>query len=223
MNGIYLVTDPVQCAQNGLVPTVRAAVEAGVTTVQLRDKTATADQLLHQVEQIAQLTEGKATLLVDDHLDVAVQARQRGIPLDGIHLGQSDVSVAVARQELGDGAIVGLSANTVAHITGTEGQPVDVVDYLGVGAIRDTGTKSGARVIGIDGFAQLRLHTQLPMVAIGGVRAADIAPLRAAGATAVAAVSAICAADDPGQAAADLVAAWDTAPTSKDDHVRTQR
>lgn len=211
MTGIYLVTDPVQCAQYGLVQTISAAVDAGVTTVQVRDKTTPADELLDQLAQIADMTKDSATLLVDDRLDVVATARQRGIAVDGIHLGQSDVSVSTARQRLGDQAVIGLSANTVAHLTGQGRQPLDVVDYLGIGAIRATDTKSGATVIGVDGFAQLGQYTDLPRVAIGGVERDDIAPLRAAGASGIAVVSAICAAPDPGQAAADLVAAWNAA------------
>lgn len=211
ITGIYLVTDPLQCAKYGLVPTIRAAVDAGVTTVQVRDKTTPASQLLGQLEHIAALTKDKVTLLVDDHLEVVVTARQRGIPVDGLHLGQTDVSVSTAREQLGDDAVIGLSANTIAHVTGQGSQPIDVVDYLGVGAIHATGTKSGATVVGVDGFAQLGQHTELPLIAIGGVNRDDIAPLRAAGASGIAVVSAICAAPDPGQAAADLVAAWNAA------------
>lgn len=211
MTGIYLVTDPVQCAQYGLVQTISAAVDAGVTTVQVRDKTTPADELLDQLAQIADITKDNATLLVDDRLDVVATARQRGIAVDGIHLGQSDVLVSTARQRLGDDAVIGLSANTVAHLTGQGRQSLDVVDYLGIGAIRPTGTKSGATVIGVDGFAQLGQYTDLPRVAIGGVERDDIAPLRAAGASGIAVVSAICAAPDPGQAAAELVAAWNAA------------
>lgn len=211
MTGIYLVTDPVQCAQYGLVQTISAAVDAGVTTVQVRDKTTPADELLDQLAQIADITKDNATLLVDDRLDVVATARQRGIAVDGIHLGQSDVLVSTARQRLGDEAVIGLSANTVAHLTGQGRQSLDVVDYLGIGAIRPTGTKSRATVIGVDGFAQLGQYTDLPRVAIGGVERDDIAPLRAAGASGIAVVSAICAAQDPGQAAAELVAAWNAA------------
>ena len=94
--GIYLVTDPVLCGARGVVETVRLAVDGGVHTVQLRDKHASFDQQLSQLEQLAVVIDGRAKLVINDRLDVAVEAQRRGIAIDGVHLGQGDEAVRTA-------------------------------------------------------------------------------------------------------------------------------
>src|SRR5690625_1279750 len=115
--GIYLVTDPVLCGARGVVETVRLAVEGGVRTVQLRDKHTSFDQQLNQLEQLAEVIDGRAKLVINDRLDVAGEAQRRGIAIDGVHLGQCDESVLTASAALGGGAVIGLSANTEVHLT----------------------------------------------------------------------------------------------------------
>src|SRR5690625_2987342 len=110
--GIYLVTDPDLCAPRGVPATVAAAVAGGVHTVQLRDKEADVDTHLHQITHLAEVIDGRANLLVNDRLDVVVAARRRGLPVDGVHLGQLDATAVAARDELGPEAIVGLTAHT---------------------------------------------------------------------------------------------------------------
>lgn len=206
---VYLVTDTALCGERGVAATVAAAVDGGVRTVQLRDKHADAAGLLRQLEQVAEAIDGRAALLLNDRLDVVLAARQRGIPVDGVHLGQGDGSPTDARLLLGDDAIIGLSANTPAHISELRRMPRRDVDYLGVGVIRPTTTKPDhPSPLGVAGFARFAAEAELPCVAIGGIELADTGPLHAAGAAGVAVVSAICAAPDPRAAAADFAAAW---------------
>lgn len=207
--GIYLVTDPVLCGTRGVVETVRLAVEGGVRTVQLRDKPASFDDQLSQLEQLAQITQGRAKLVINDRLDVAVEAQKRGIAIDGVHLGQGDDTVLHAREALGEDAIIGLTANTEEHLAAVAAFPTGTVDYVGVGVIRPTSTKPDhPPALGIDGFEKLTAQSPVPTVAIGGVREDDIAALRAAGAAGVCFVSALCAADSPKEVARSMALAW---------------
>lgn len=206
---LYLVTDAALCGARGVASVVADAVAGGVRTVQLRDKSATDAVLLRQLEELAAAIDGRATLLVNDRLDVALAARERGLPVDGVHLGQGDAAVLRARDLLGPDAIVGLTSNAPAHVEAVERMPRGAVDYLGVGVIRPTATKADhPPVLGVDGFARLAATTGLPCVAIGGIGLAEVAALRSAGAAGVAVVSALCAAADPRAAAREFAAAW---------------
>ena len=207
--GIYLVTDRALCGTRGVVETVRLAVDGGVTTVQLRDKDAGLEDHLRQLESLAEVIDGRACLIVNDRLDAVQEALRLGIPVDGLHVGQGDLSPAVARAELGPDVVIGLSAQTPEHFAAIE---PGTVDYVGVGAIHATATKADApEPLGVEGFRELVSPLEIPACAIGGVKAPDVAPLRRAGAASVAVVSAICAADDPEQAARELVRVWDGA------------
>lgn len=212
--GIYLVTDTAQCGARGVVATVRQAVASGVRTVQVRDKTAAAADLLALVLAVADAVGDTATVLVDDRVDVFLAARGQGASVHGVHVGQRDVPAAAVRSMIGPDAVLGLTANTHAHIEAAEALAADTVDYLGVGVIHATQTKPGhPAVLGIDGFAQFARATVLPCVAIGGVGVADVADLRRAGAAGAAVVSAVCAAADAGAAARQLQVEWEKAAT----------
>lgn len=212
--GVYLVTDGRCCDRHGIgvLGVVRAAVHAGVGIVQVRDKDASARDLLALTAAVAGAVGDRATVVVDDRLDVALAARHAGHRVAGVHLGQSDVPVEAARALLGPDAHVGLTANTPDHLAAVARLPSGTVDLLGVGVVHPTTTKADhPPALGHDGFARLARTaraTGVPCVAIGGVTLDDVVPLRAAGAAGVAVVSGICAAADPGAAAAAYVAAW---------------
>lgn len=205
----YLVTDAVLSGERGVLDVVRRAVDGGVTAVQLREKNATARELFELTMRAADVVAGRALLLVDDRVDVFLAARAAGAVVHGVHVGQSDLPVDAVRRIVGSAAVVGLTANTRAHLGAVAQLPVGTVDYLGVGVIRPTSTKPDhPEPLGIDGFADIVTATPLPCVAIGGVSLADTAALRSAGAAGLAVVSAICAADDPAAAARAFRAAW---------------
>lgn len=211
--GVYLVTDTELAGRHGLgvLGVVRAAVAAGVRTVQVRDKRASARELLGLVAAVADAVGDRATVVVDDRLDVVLAARHAGHRVAGVHLGQSDVPVEVARALLGAGAHVGLTANTPEHLAAAAAVPAGTVDLLGVGVVHPTTTKADHPTpLGVDGFGRIAAATDLPCVAIGGVGLDDVPVLRAAGAAGVAVVSGICAAADPAAAAAAYVTAWRT-------------
>lgn len=212
--GVYLVTDTELAGRHGhgVLGVVRAAVGAGVRAVQVRDKHASARELMGLATAVADAVGDRATVVVDDRLDVVLAARHAGHRVAGVHLGQSDLPVTAARALLGPQAHVGLTANTPEHLAAVAALPAGTVDLLGVGVVHPTTTKPDHPApLGVDGFARIAAATGLPCVAIGGVALDDVPLLRAAGAAGVAVVSGICAATDPGAAAAAYVTAWRTA------------
>src|SRR5690606_32846533 len=151
----------------------------------------------------------RALVLVNDRVDVAVAARHAGARVDGVHLGQDDLDPVVARALLGPDAVIGWTAHEAAHLERLTALPAGTVDYLGVGVVRATRSKDDAPPpLGVDGIGRFAAAAPLPCIAIGGVTAEDVPPLRAAGAAGVAVVSAVCAADDPAAATARLLRAW---------------
>ncbi|NII40158.1 thiamine-phosphate diphosphorylase [Curtobacterium flaccumfaciens] len=212
--GVYLVTDTALAERHGhgVLGVVQAAVGAGVRIVQVRDKTASARDLLALTAAVADAVGDRALVVVDDRLDVALAARHAGHRVAGVHLGQSDVPASAARALLGPDAHVGVTANTTRHLVEVAMSPTGSVDLLGVGVVHPTSTKPDhPPALGVAGFGRLAATTTVPCVGIGGVTLDDVGPLRRAGAAGVAVVSGICAAPDPGAAAAAFVAAWDGA------------
>lgn len=210
--GVYLVLDADVCARAGHHPAqvAGAAVRAGVGTVQVRAKRASVRELVDLTVAVADALRlaGPAALVVDDRVDVALAARARGASVDGVHVGQRDLEVDDARALLGADALIGVSAALPEHVRAAPG-----ADHVGSGPVRLTPTKPEAGpALGFDGLRRaVDAAAGRPVVAIGGLTASDAPALRAAGAHAMAVVSAVCAAHDPGAAAAALVAAWDGA------------
>ena len=206
---LYLVTDPTLCGDRGVTETVRLAVDGGASIVQLRDKEATDAETVTRLIELSRVIDGRALLVVNDRLDAAIAAREAGARVDGVHLGQGDASVLRARAELGPDALIGLTANSPEHLEAVLALPAGTVDYLGVGVIRPTSTKPDhPPALGADGFRAFAAASRLPCVAIGGVGIDDIEELRDAGAAGLAVVSALCAAEDPAQRAAEFVSRW---------------
>jgi thiamine-phosphate pyrophosphorylase len=198
---LYLVAGRPALSGRDLVATVRAAVEGGVTIVQIRDPQAETDQLIADTRALKELLKPLGiALIVNDRIDVAL-----AVGADGVHLGQDDARPLEARRQLGDDFIIGLSVGNPSEFEHSR-EDLAAVDYLGVGPIRATGTKADAgAAIGVEGFAKVRALTELPIVAIGGLAPGDAAPLIRAGAQGIAVVSAICGASDPKAAAYGLL------------------
>ncbi|TKX73877.1 thiamine phosphate synthase [Halorubrum sp. GN11_10-6_MGM] len=196
----YLVTAASRSAGRSTPEVVAAALEGGVDVVQLRDKATTDRERYETGLRLRELTaEAGVPLLVNDRIDLAA-----AIDADGVHLGQSDLPVAVARERLGEDAVVGVSASTVEQ---AETAAAAGADYLGVGAVYGTDSKdvSGDRDgIGTERIAAIADAVAVPVIGIGGIDAGNAAPVVEAGATGVAALSAVTAAEDPAAATAAL-------------------
>ncbi|MDZ8172253.1 thiamine phosphate synthase [Microbacterium xanthum] len=214
----YVVTDAVLSGDRGVLSVIADAVHAGAGIIQIREKNAPTGELFELVMRAAEVTAGRCALVVDDRVDVFLAARAAGAAVHGVHVGQSDLPVAAVRHLVGDvnpdgtRALVGLTANSHAHLAAVAALPVGTVDYLGVGVIRATATKPDHPApLGIEGFAALAAAATVPCVAIGGIDVDDIPALRDAGAAGAAVVSAICAAPDPAAATRRFTAAWSAA------------
>jgi thiamine-phosphate pyrophosphorylase len=204
---VYLVTDPRTYGGRSVADTVAAAIEGGVTAVQLRDHDASGLDLYRSGEALRAVLDGTGIpLFIDDRLDVAL-----AVGADGVHLGQTDLPVVAARDIAGPDLLIGLSTTNPVQVVEALALPDRVVDYLGVGPIWATATKADAKApIGIAGLtASLTVASTgertLPCVAIGGISLDKAAEVAATGAGA-AVVSAICAAPDARAAAAELAA-----------------
>ena len=199
---LYLVLGAADTGKRPFEEVVLAAIEGGVTVVQLRDKQASTRVLLEHALRLKALLEPRGVpLIVNDRIDVAMAARA-----DGVHLGQDDMPPVIARRLVGEEMLIGLSVSD--RVEADTADP-ETVDYVGIGSVFPTGTKSDAgAAIGPAFAGELRALVGLPSVAIGGVNAANAGQLRGSGIEGLAVVSAICGADDPGAAARDLRRAY---------------
>jgi thiamine-phosphate pyrophosphorylase len=200
---LYLVTDPELTRGRALAEVVAAAIGGGVTLVQLRDKGAEGRAMLEQALMLKAVLDPQGVpLVVNDRADVAHAA---GV---GCHVGQTDLPPEAVRAILGPDAIVGVSLNEL-----DQARAVDpaLVDYVAYGPFAATATKADAGgPVGADGLAAVRRQTMLPLIAIGGIDARNVAAAVRAGADGIAVVSAIMAAADPQRASQTLRAAIDT-------------
>lgn len=200
---------------------VEDAVRAGFTIVQIRSKEASARELIDDVRQAADSIKklGKSdsvALVVDDRLDVVLAAREEGIKVDGIHVGQKDIPVSVCRKFLGKDAIVGLSAPTKDLIDYVRTFDVSEIDYFGAGPVHETQTKpdcgmdESGKVITktFDELSELSKASPVPVVVGGGVKLCDIKPLKETGVDGFFVVSAVAGAENPYEEAKKLSDAW---------------
>jgi len=195
---LYMVTDQALTRGRPLADVVAAAVRGGVTCVQLREKQLGTREFLAQALILkALLAPLRIPLVINDRIDIALACGA-----DGVHLGQNDLPADEARKLLPPGVFIGWSVESMDDVQQSAALPVD---YLGVSPIFSTPTKTDTKdPWGLEGLAVVRAATRLPLVAIGGIHAGNARDVLRAGADSLAVVSALCAADDPQAAAADL-------------------
>jgi len=187
---LYVITGSAFLRGRSLEEVITAAIRGGADTIQLREKDFGGRALLEAGRLLRRITaEHGVRLIVNDRIDVAI-----GVDADGVHLGQSDLPITVARDILGPGKIVGLSTHSVAEAVAAERAGAD---YIGLGPMFPTRTKLDTEpVVGPDGVRDVRRHVRLPIVAIGGIRPEHAAEIIGNGANAVAVISAVIGADD---------------------------
>jgi thiamine-phosphate pyrophosphorylase len=195
---LYLVTDRGLARSRSTLEIVSAAVRGGATVVQLREKDCSTRDFIEQGLAIKEFLKDRGVpLIINDRLDVA-----QAVKADGVHLGQTDMPLEMARKILGDSMIIGISAESLQDAIEAE---TGGADYLGVSPIYATPTKTDtAPPLGLEGLREIRKAVRLPLVGIGGLNRDNVAEVIRSGAEGVAVVSAIVAAEDP-QAAAEVL------------------
>ena len=201
--GVYLVTDAELSGDRSTIEIVEGAIRGGVDVVQLREKGTSARDRYELGATLRDLTrEADVPLVVNDRIDLAA-----AIDADGVHLGDDDLPIDVARDRLGEDAVVGRSVSTPEAARRAERRGAD---YLGVGAVYGTTSKETdpeQSNVGLERVRAIREATDLPFVGIGGVTPENARGVVEAGADGVAVISAITAADDPEAATRRLGAA----------------
>ena len=194
---LYLVTDSTYHTEESLLHTVEEACKGGVTLVQLREKNTGGREYLDKAFKVKEITDRyHVPLIIDDRVDVALACDAAGV-----HVGSSDIPVAVARKLMGPDKIVGATAKTVeAAMKAYE----DGADYLGVGAIYPTTTKVVTILTKVSTLKDICEAVPIPAVAIGGLNTGNMDVLEGAGMSGMAVVSAIMKAEDPQKNAREL-------------------
>ena len=194
---LYLVTDQALLGGKQLAETVDRAIQGGVTVVQLREKNLSSLEFFQMARKIKAVTDKYGVpLIVNDRADIAL-----AVDAAGLHVGQADLPVGAVRQLLGPDKIIGVSVATRAEAILAAEQGAD---YLGVGAIFPTSTKTDADYVSLADLAAIKQAVTIPVVAIGGINGHNITEVMASGADGAAVVSAIVAVQDPYKAAAAL-------------------
>ncbi|MBP5519631.1 MAG: thiamine phosphate synthase [Treponema sp.] len=217
----YLVVGRENTNGRPVAQIVKAAVQAGFTCIQIRSKIASAKEMLEDCRDSAKVIADlgkseKVALLVDDRLDVVLAARELGIKVDGIHVGQDDIPASVCRKFLGKDSIIGLTAPKKDYIDYVKTVDTSIVDYFGIGPVHATSTKpeSGRDESGnvvtktFENLYEVAKNSPVPVVVGGGVKLSDLDFLKKTGATGFFVVSAITQAQNPYDAAKNMVDAW---------------
>lgn len=217
----YLVLGPENTLERPVENIVEDAVKAGFTCVQIRSKVASAKEMIECCRKTADVLkklgkENEVVLLVDDRLDVVLAAREAGIKVDGIHVGQTDIPVSVCRKFLGENSVVGLSARTDELIDYVRNADVSEIDYFGAGPLHETATKpdcgldESGKVItrNFEELSELHRISKVPVVVGGGVKLKDLPELKKTGVEGFFVVSAVAGAEKPYEAALEMVNEW---------------
>ena len=196
---LYAVTDRSWLKENeDLTSVCKTVLENGATFLQIREKDLDEETFEQEAEALKQLcAKYHIPFVVNDSVEIALD-----IDADGVHVGQSDIKGRDIRSMIGNEKILGISAGTVEEAVAAEKAGAD---YIGVGAVFDTSTKKNARNLSMEKLKEISESVSIPVVAIGGISASNIMELTNSGVDGVAVVSAIFAAENPGEATAKLL------------------
>ena len=186
---LYLVTNRYQDSLESFLEKVETACRSGVTIIQLREKNLTTNQYYQLAKQVKEITDAyQVPLIIDDRLDVCL-----AVDAAGLHIGDDELPVSVARQVLGPDKILGVTAKTVERALEAEESGAD---YLGTGAIFPTTTKENAPITLISTLKTICQRVAIPVVAIGGLTSENIDQLIGTGIAGVAVVRDLMQAED---------------------------
>ena len=186
---LYLVTNRYQDSLENFLEKVETACRSGVTIIQLREKNLTTNQYYQLAKQVKEITDAyQVPLIIDDRLDICL-----AVDAAGLHIGDDELPVSVARQVLGPEKILGVTAKTVKRALEAE---TSGADYLGTGAIFPTTTKENAPITLISTLKTICQTVAIPVVAIGGLTSENIDQLAETGIAGVAVVRDLMQAED---------------------------
>ena len=196
---LYFIADFESSKGKDLVWIVEKAVKGGATVVQLRAKSISTREFLDISMKIHSfLKKKRVPLIINDRIDIAL-----ALDADGVHLGQKDMPLQIARKILGKEKIIGISVNNIEEAMEAENNGAD---YLGVGPVFPTTTKPDIRApLGIEGLRKIREKIKIPIIAIGGINKSNVHEVYSTGVDGIAVVSAIILSPDPCQAAEKLI------------------
>ena len=198
-SSMYFITDSTNYSEEEFLYRVEQALMGGITLLQLREKDKSTREYIDLAEKVHTLTKKyNVPLIIDDRVDVAL-----AIDAEGVHVGQSDMPVSIARKIMGDDKIVGATTKTVPQALEAYEQGAD---YLGVGAIYPTTTKVKTVLTSTETLGNICSAVPIPVNAIGGLNKDNIDVLKGIPIAGICVVSAIMKADDPKQAAIQLKA-----------------
>lgn len=194
---LYLVTDRQLMSCDSLTEAVEQAILGGCTMIQLREKALSSLEFYNQAVAVKQVTDKyHIPLIINDRIDIAM-----AVQATGVHIGQHDLPAAAVRKVIGENMLLGVSASSIAEAIQAQ---QDGADYLGVGAMFPTGTKTDADSVSMEELQKIRTAVSLPIVVIGGINKGNAGRFKPMGIDGLAVVSAIIAQSDIKAAAAEL-------------------
>lgn len=194
---LYLVTDRQLMSCDSLTEAVEQAILGGCTMIQLREKELPSLEFYNQAVAVKQVTERyHIPLIINDRIDIAM-----AVQAAGVHIGQHDLPAATVRKVIEENMLLGVSASSIAEAIQAQ---QDGADYLGVGAMFPTGTKTDAESVSMEELQKIRTAVSLPIVVIGGINKGNAGRFKPMGIDGLAVVSAIIAQSDIKAAAAEL-------------------
>lgn len=194
---LYAVTDRTWLKDNNLPSQVEQAVQGGATCIQLREKQLSFDEFCKLATEVKKITDQyHIPFIINDNIDVAI-----AVNADGIHVGQKDMEITIARKKLGPNKIIGVSTHTVEEAILAQ---KNGADYLGIGAVFQTSTKQDTNLVSFDTLKIICNSVNIPVVAIGGIKKDNIVMLAGSRIDGVAVVSAIFAQSDIKKAAQEM-------------------
>ena len=194
---LYFITDSTGFTEEEFLSRVEQALKGGVTLLQVREKNKTTREYIALAEKVHKITQKyNVPMIIDDRIDVAM-----AVNAEGVHLGQSDMPVDIARRILGEKVIIGATAKTVPQALEAYRNGAD---YLGTGAIYPTTTKVKTVLTSVDTLREVVKAVPIPVNAIGGLNKDNMQILEKTGIAGVCVVSAIMKADSPRKAAEEI-------------------
>ena len=194
---LYLVTDRQLMSANSIEECVEKAITGGCTVVQLREKAASSDEFYRIALRIREITARNGVpFIINDRADIAL-----AVDADGVHIGQNDLPYEAVRKIIGQEKIVGVSASNLTEALAAAAMGAN---YLGVGAMFATGTKTNACLTSMDELKRIRAQVGIPIVVIGGINKETVPLFNGTGIDGIAVVSAIVSQEDEAVAARDL-------------------